>query len=118
MSFFFKVYLSLRNVKRCDSWKHTDECEKLIVIVIMLSKEQGVNQREQGWQTQPLIEEELGTVKQLRLMFNDRLQRTASQRSMILADSMCFSWVKTPKPEDMKLQTEVSLFFPPSESKK
>lgn len=84
----------------------------------MLSKEQGVDQREQGWQTQPLIEEELGTVKQLRLMFNDRLQRTASQRSMILADSMCFSWVKTPKPEDMKLQTEVSLFFPPSERKK
>lgn len=33
---------------------------------------------------------------------------------MILADSMCFScWIKTQKPEDMKLLAEVSHFFFP-----
>lgn len=38
---------------------------------------------------------------------------------MILADSMCFScWIKTQKPEDMKLQGEVSLFSFLSEEEK
>lgn len=73
-----------------------------------------VTQCEEGWQRQPLIEEKLVTVNQLCLIFNDGFQRTANECSMILADSMCFScWIKTQKPEDMKLQTEVftSFFF-------
>lgn len=73
-----------------------------------------VTQCEEGWQRQPLIEEKLVTVNQLCLIFNDGFQRTANECSMILADSMCFScWIKTQKPEDMKLQTEVSLLFFP-----
>lgn len=72
-----------------------------------------VTQCEEGWQRQPLIEEKLVTVNQLCLIFNDGFQRTANECSMILADSMCsFCWIETQKPEDMKLQTEVSLFFP------
>ena len=71
-----------------------------------------------GWQGQPLVEEEWVTVKQLHLIFNDRFQRAANERSMIVADSMCFScWIKTPKPEGKKLQAEVSL-SPPSPLKR
>lgn len=71
-----------------------------------------VTQCEEGWQRQPLIEEKLVTVNQLCLIFNDGFRRTANECSMILADSMCFScWIKTQKPEDMKLLAEVSLFF-------
>lgn len=72
-----------------------------------------VTQCEEGWQSQPLIEEKLVTVNQLCLIFNDGFQRKANECSMILADNMCFScWIKTPKPEDMKLLAEVShLFF-------
>lgn len=81
-----------------------------------------VTQCEEGWQRQPLIEENLVTVNQLCLIFNDGFQRIANECSMILADSMCFScWIKTQKPEDMKLLAEVSLFFflsPSSEEEK
>lgn len=50
-----------------------------------------VTQCEEGWQRQPLIEENLVTVNQLCLIFNDGFQRIANECSMILADSMCFS---------------------------
>lgn len=74
-----------------------------------------MTQCEESWQRQSLIEDKLVTVNQLCLIFNNGLQRTANECSVILADSMCFSsWIKTQKPEDMKLLAEVSPFFFPS----